>query len=160
VIAFNLDELDLVEGWVEDQPRLRGHFAFCLTGADGAAASSVIYFEIAPGDAVLRHTHTAEEVLLVLAGSGEAEVAGERAPVRRGTVAVVPPHAPHSIVNAGDEILRVVGFFAAAGMVSTYEAPIAASGSGVTMTSTPNGAIGATGLRDRRQHEGSPEGES
>jgi quercetin dioxygenase-like cupin family protein len=147
VIAFHLDELDLVEGWVEEQPHLRGRFAFFLTGAEGAASSSVIYFEVAPGDAVLRHTHTAEEVLLVLAGTAEAEVDGERAPIRAGSIVVVPPHAPHGMVNTGNETLEVVGFFAAAGMISTYEAPIAPFGVDVIVTPDPEAAIAATGLR-------------
>jgi quercetin dioxygenase-like cupin family protein len=147
MIAFQLDELELMEGWVERQPRLRGRFAFPLTAAQGAAASSLIYFEIAPGDVVLRHTHSAEEVLVILAGEAEIEVDAERAAGREGSVVLVPANAAHGVVSTGKETLRVVGFFPSAGMVSTYEATLQPMGVDVLVTPDPEAAIAATGMR-------------
>lgn len=147
MLTFNLDELELVEGWVDRDRSLRGRFAFPLTGAEGATGSSLIYFEVAPGDRVLRHTHTAEEVLLILAGEAEAEVNAETAHVSTGTVALVPAHAPHRLANTGAETLRVVGFFPSAAIVSTYEAPIEPLGVDVLVTPDPEAAILASGMR-------------
>src|ERR687891_2156954 len=97
MLAFNLNDLELMEGWVERDPSLRGRFAFPLTGAEGATSSSLIYFEVAPGDSALRHTHTAEEVLLILAGEAEAELGGETTHATAGTVVLVPAHVPHGL---------------------------------------------------------------
>ena len=95
----------------------------------------------------LRHTHTAEEVVLILAGEAEAEVNGETASATTGTVILVPAHTPHGLANSGRDTLRVVDFFASAAMVSTYEAPIAPLGTDVRVTPYPEAAIAATGMR-------------
>jgi len=146
MLAFNLNDLELMEGWVERDPSLRGRFAFPLTAAEGATGSSLIYFEIDSGDKALRHTHTAEEVLLVLAGEAEAEVDGETMNASAGSVVLLPAHAPHGLSNTGSETLKVVRFFASA-MVSTYEAPVEPLGVDVLVTPDPEAAIAATGMR-------------
>lgn len=147
MIAFNLADVELVEGHVATDPRLRGRFGFPLTGAQGTCASSLIYFEIEPGHAALRHTHSAEEVLLVLEGETSATVGDEAVTGGAGTVVFVPAHVPHGMRNTGTSTLRVVGFFAAAGMVSTYEAPIEPLDVDVLVTPDPESAMAATGLR-------------
>jgi quercetin dioxygenase-like cupin family protein len=147
MFAFNINDLELMEGWVERDPTMRGRFTFPLTAAQGAGSSSVIYFEIEPGDRLLRHTHSAEEILLILEGQAEIEVDGERADGGPGSVVLVPSNAPHSGVNTGSETLKVVGFFAAAGMVHTYEAPIEPFGVDILVTPQPEEAMAATGMR-------------
>ena len=55
-----------------------------------------------PGRATQRHYHArSEEIYLVLDGSGELEVAGERRPVGRGDAILIPPGAWHQL-TAGD----------------------------------------------------------
>lgn len=147
MIAFNVNELELVEGWVERDSTMRGRFAFPLTGAQGAASSSVIYFEVEPGDKVLRHTHSAEEVLYLVHGRAAVEVEGERAEGEAGAVVFVPAHAPHALESIGTDTLKVVGFFPAAGMVHTYEAPIEPFGVDILVTPEPEEAMAATGMR-------------
>jgi quercetin dioxygenase-like cupin family protein len=147
MFAFNVNDLELMEGWVERDPTMRGRFTFPLTAAQGAAGSSVIYFEIDPGDKLLRHTHSAEEILLVLQGQAQVEVYGERAEASPGSVVLVPSNAPHAAENTGSETLKVVGFFAAAALVPTYEAPIQPFGMDILVTPQPEEAIAATGMR-------------
>ena len=147
MFAFNVNDLELVEGWVQRDPTMRGRFAFPLTAAHGAASSSVIYFEIDAGDKLLRHTHSAEEILLILHGNAQLEVDGEHVQGGPGSVVLVPSNAPHSAENTGTETLKVVGFFAAAGIVHTYEAPIEPFGVDILITPPPEDAIAATGLR-------------
>jgi quercetin dioxygenase-like cupin family protein len=147
MFAFNINDLELMEGWVERDPTMRGRFTFPLTAAQGAASSSVIYFEIDPGDMLLRHTHSAEEILLILQGHVELEVDGESTKGEPGSVVLVPANAPHAAENTGSETLKVVGFFAAAGIVHTYEAPIEPFGVDILVTPEPGEAMAATGLR-------------
>src|SRR5918997_744102 len=104
--AFNLDDVQLNE-----VPDGSIRVEFPLQSVHGSASFSAVLFEVDPGNALATHTDSAEEVLLVLAGAGEAHVGGETVPVRAGDVAVVPSLAPHGIRNTGDETLRVIGFF-------------------------------------------------
>jgi mannose-6-phosphate isomerase-like protein (cupin superfamily) len=62
---------------------------------------------LGPGRATQRHYHAeTEEIYFVLAGSGEMELEGERAPVAPGDAVPIPPRAWHQIRNTGQEPLR------------------------------------------------------
>ena len=41
-----------------------------------------------------------------------------------GDLALVPPMAPHALSNAGDETVKVVGFFSKEQVTSTFEGPV------------------------------------
>lgn len=137
IISVVLDDFELGEGWVEAEPHKRGRFGFPLTAANGCASSSVIYFEVQPGDEVLRHIHSAEEVIFIVEGSAEVEVDGETETFDGEALVVVPALAPHALVNVGESTLRVVGFFSAAAAVHTYEAEIQPFGTDVIVTPAP-----------------------
>jgi quercetin dioxygenase-like cupin family protein len=117
-------ELELTEAWLDTDPRKRVRFGFPISGATGAEHTAVVYFEVAPGERLGTHTDSAEEILYIVAGEGEAEVGDERGRVRAGDLAVVPAMVPHGIVNTGDEPLKVVGFFCESEITSTFEAPL------------------------------------
>jgi quercetin dioxygenase-like cupin family protein len=53
-----------------------------------------------------------------------ARVGDERGRVQAGDLAVIPAMVPHGIANAGDETLRVLGFFCESEIVSTFEEPL------------------------------------
>jgi len=89
--SLQLDDLELVEGWSDDDPKLRGRFDFPVHAETGAASTSVVYFEVPPGSHCGRHTHSAEEILLILDGSVEAEVECERGRLVAGGIALIPP---------------------------------------------------------------------
>lgn len=63
---------------------------------------------LAPGASVGRHsTERYEELVIVLAGSGEMRVTGGATlALREGTVAYCPPDTEHDIVNTGTRPLR------------------------------------------------------
>lgn len=124
MFAVQCEELELVEGWSANDPTLRGRFDFPISVETGAASSSVVYFELGPGRRCGRHTHSAEEVLLVLDGDGEAEVDGERVPVTRGGLVLVPARAPHEVHNTGGDTIKVIGFLSAAAVVTEIEEPL------------------------------------
>ena len=57
--------------------------------------------EIAPGQASARHTHPGEEIIYVLEGTLEYEIAGKVTRVKPGDVLFVPAGTPHLARNPG-----------------------------------------------------------
>jgi quercetin dioxygenase-like cupin family protein len=57
--------------------------------------------EIAPGQASPRHTHPGEEIIYVLEGTLEYEIAGKVTQVKPGDVLFVPAGTPHLARNLG-----------------------------------------------------------
>ena len=135
MIPPNVKQLELMEGWSEIDPKMRVRFDFPLQAAAGTKTTAVVYFEIEPGERLARHTDSAEEILYVVEGSGEAEVGGERVPIEAGSLAVVPELVPHGVRNTGDSTLKVVGFFSAAELEHVFEEPLQPLG--VTVVHTP-----------------------
>jgi mannose-6-phosphate isomerase-like protein (cupin superfamily) len=69
---------------------------------------------VPPGGEIGAETHTgADETLLVVTGEGEAEVDGERMPVRVGSVVYIPRGATHNVRNLGHRALRLYAVHAA-----------------------------------------------
>ncbi len=60
----------------------------------------------------------------MLQGEAKAEVDGERAQLGQGGLALVPAMAPHDVHNVGDEVLKVIGFFAGAALVHHFYEPL------------------------------------
>ena len=95
MIAMQLQDRDLtaVHSARDETRNLR--FNFPISSADGAASTSVVYFELEPGEHTGMHTDSAEETVLILSGRVEAVV--------------------------GDETVRVVGLFTSNVVVSVFE---------------------------------------
>ena len=70
-------------------------------------------------------------------GEVEASVDGETGMLRSGQLAVVPPMAPHALRNVGSGDARVLGFFAASAVISTFAAPMGPEGAQVFVTGAP-----------------------
>jgi quercetin dioxygenase-like cupin family protein len=124
MLMVSTGELDLLEPWLDSDATARVRVAFPINRYAGAADSAAVYFEVAPGDRLGRHTDSAEEILYIVDGTAEAEVGDERAQVSTGDLAVVPAMVPHGLVNNGTETLRVVGFFSESDIWSTFEEPV------------------------------------
>lgn len=60
-----------------------------------------VVVEFAPGQASPRHTHPGEEIIYVLEGDLEYEIAGQVTRVKPGDVLFVPAGAPHLARNLG-----------------------------------------------------------
>lgn len=123
MFAVNVGELALIEGRGKTDSTQRGVFDFPIHVGTGAAASSVVYFEVAPGDHCGRHTHSAEEIVYIVDGEAELEVGEERQRASGGTLAIVATMAPHDVRNVGNVPVRVVGFFASAGVITKFDDP-------------------------------------
>jgi quercetin dioxygenase-like cupin family protein len=122
------------EVWYEDDPtmRLKVNFPFFL--GTGTMSTAIVYFEIEPGHRLGTHTDSAEEILLVLQGEAEATVGDEEGRLSAGDMALVPAMVPHGLRNAGEEKVRVVGFFSSNVVVSTFDRPMMPFGQKVVGT--------------------------
>jgi quercetin dioxygenase-like cupin family protein len=121
---MNVKELELVEGWSNADSTMRVRFNFPLQAAAGTNTTAVVYFEIEPGDHLGRHTDSAEEILYVVEGTGEAVVGDERVALEPGSLGVVPELVPHAVYNTSEATLKVVGFFSAAELEHVFDEPI------------------------------------
>ena len=117
----NLNTLDLLEAWYENDPHMRVKVTFPFSQATGNASSAVVYFEIEPGHYLGTHTDSAEEIVLILSGTVEASLGDKHGTLTAGEAVLIPAMIPHSIRNVGAEKVRCVGFFASATLVSTFD---------------------------------------
>jgi mannose-6-phosphate isomerase-like protein (cupin superfamily) len=78
-----------------------------LDAESGTRNQSLAEAWLEPGQATERHYHVAsEELYVLLEGSGEMEIDGERAEVRPGQAILIPPGARHQIRANGERPLR------------------------------------------------------
>jgi quercetin dioxygenase-like cupin family protein len=120
--TVNLNELELNEFVGKENTKQHCKATFPMLGAHGTKKSATVYFELAPGDHLGRHTDSAEELLLILEGDVEVSVGDETGPARSGTIALVPEMVPHDIRNTGKTKARVIGFFGGANnIVATFD---------------------------------------
>jgi quercetin dioxygenase-like cupin family protein len=135
--TVDLNAIELIEETSDIDPRNSLRYGFPLSSAEGTASSAVVYFELEPGKRLSRHTDSAEELLLVLEGTAEASVGAEGGRLTAGQIAVVPALEPHEVTNVGDGVLRAVGLFSAAAVVSTFEQPTSEGGEQVFAIGAP-----------------------
>jgi quercetin dioxygenase-like cupin family protein len=120
----DLNNLDLREAWYEQDPAMRINVNFPFYAATGNESSSVVYFEIEPGHYLGTHTDSAEEIVLILAGTVEASLGDETGQLSAGQAVLIPAMVPHGIHNIGQEKARCVGLFSAAEVESTFDQPL------------------------------------
>jgi quercetin dioxygenase-like cupin family protein len=122
MLAVHLNEVEFQEPWVEGAPHQTLRFVFPLLGKGPEnEASSLVYFELEPGNELVRHTDSAEELLFIVQGRLEVSVGDETGIVEGPAFALVPALAPHSVRNIGSETAKVGGFFAARHVVSHFD---------------------------------------
>jgi mannose-6-phosphate isomerase-like protein (cupin superfamily) len=75
--------------------------------------SQVVVMDIPPGGEIGEEVHDhVDQVLVFVAGDGEAVLEGERSPVRPGRLVFVPAGTRHNFVNTGDEDLKLYTVYA------------------------------------------------
>jgi mannose-6-phosphate isomerase-like protein (cupin superfamily) len=131
MFTFDLDDYELIP----TAPGLR--VSFPLHSATGTASTATVLFELDPGAELYVHQDSAEELLIVVQGTAEARVGDEIGRLEAHQVALVPPMAPHGLRNIGEDVLRVLGTFAAATVVSTFERPFEEDGPNVVVIGSP-----------------------
>ena len=81
--------------------------------ANGLAGVSMWRQRMDPGSATPPHRHDCEEIVLVLAGSGEVHYDGKVVPFGPDTTLVIPPHVDHQIFATGTVPMETVAAFSA-----------------------------------------------
>jgi mannose-6-phosphate isomerase-like protein (cupin superfamily) len=123
----NLGELELADFSIGDDPKARGRIALPVSAETGSAGT-VVYLELDPGNRIPLHTHTSEEILVVLEGTGVATVGDQQVPISVGAIVVAPAFAPHGFENTGSDPLKLVGYFGSGVVISYFDEPIAPFG--------------------------------
>ena len=91
MLAVHLNEVSFEEPWVEGAPHQRLRFVFPLLGRGPENEhSSLVYFELEPGNELVRHTDSAEELLFIVQGRLEVSVGDETGVVEGPSFALVP----------------------------------------------------------------------
>jgi quercetin dioxygenase-like cupin family protein len=121
VIAIRAAELDFSEAYVEGDDSARWRSASGHSPSTGSRASVSSIVEVPPGCGLPCHIDSAEETIVVLAGTAEVRIGDERETLATGGVAVVPENVPHEVRNANQELLRFVAVYASANVVTRYE---------------------------------------
>ena len=116
-----LDESQLVECWPEGNPAARMRCSDALIFSRKADSSSLVHMVLETGGRVPPHTDSAEEVVLVLEGTVEAQVGDQSGALEAGGMVLIPAMALHSIRNVGRDTARMLGFFSGAEVISTFE---------------------------------------
>ena len=89
-----------------------GEYGYMLEGEPhGFESLSFILTETHPGGGPPLHTHTSEEAHVLLEGT-VVYVIGDRTFTASGPyIARVPPGVPHTFVNSGDQVFRLIAAF-------------------------------------------------
>lgn len=131
--------LETHDAWYEDDAAMKIRATFPFHAATGNQSTSVVYFEIEPGHYLGTHTDSAEEIVLLLQGTVEASLDGERGQLTAGQAALIPAMVPHGIRNIGEDTAKCVGFFSAATVASEFDQPLMPFGR--RLAGTPPAAV-------------------
>ena len=137
MITSQLNELELLEVWAEEDSEIRFKLNPTISTASPTASTQLIYFTVEPGETVGRHAHSAEETMLVLEGTVEQTIGDEHQQLSAGEVSFKPAGVIHDERNVGSETLRCVAFFSSAAILHTWEVPLMPLGSRGFVTPPP-----------------------
>jgi quercetin dioxygenase-like cupin family protein len=128
-----LDELELAEFSVGDDLTAQARLALPISAATGSP-HTVVYLEVDPGKQIPPHTHTSDEIFVVLQGRGIVTAGDQKWEASAAALAVAPAFVRHSWVNTGSETLKLVGFFGANVLIHEWDAPVAPFGAATFVT--------------------------
>jgi quercetin dioxygenase-like cupin family protein len=119
-----LDLVELMECWSEEDPEVEFEASLVVWRANGSTSSQVFCVNIEPGKRSGMHTHSVEEIFLVLEGTAEMKMGAERELISEGGLAIIPAQVPHEPLNVGSETLRFLAIFPSAAVLHTWEVPV------------------------------------
>lgn len=129
MFAIAPDQLEMSDAWIDGDDTARWRSTAGHQPSDGAQSSGSSVLELLPGCRLPRHTDSAEETIVVVAGTADVQVRDEQARVPAGGLALVPKEVPHEVRNGGDETLRFVAVYAEPDVVTHYDAEVQPDGS-------------------------------
>ena len=69
--------------------------------------SQLVLMSVQPGDDIGEETHDVDQILVFVAGSGEAVLNGQKSKVEANSLVVVPAGTLHNFVNTGSTPLKL-----------------------------------------------------
>lgn len=119
--AVQTQKLELLPAHHRDDSANVVRAAWPLHRGTGSRSTAAVYFELERGMRLGRHTDSAEEVLVVLAGEVDVVVGDAHRRLTAGGMAVVPAEVSHDVIGAGDGTARVTGVFPSNTIVSVFD---------------------------------------
>lgn len=98
----------LSDAAVKDWRQLSSHILMDA-GELGSRHLTVTWLEVPAGVSQALHSHEeAEQVYVVVAGTGTLSAAGDTETLEPGDLALIPPASDHAIANQGESVLALV----------------------------------------------------
>ena len=98
----------LSDAAVKDFHRLSSHILMDA-GELGSRHMTVTWIEVPSGVSQELHSHEeAEQVYVVVRGTGTLSTTGDTEQLEQGDLALIPPASDHTIANEGDEPLAIL----------------------------------------------------
>ncbi|MGB2851108.1 MAG: cupin domain-containing protein [Solirubrobacterales bacterium] len=98
----------LSDAAVKDWHQLSSHILMDA-GELGSRHLTVTWLEVPAGVSQALHSHEeAEQVYVVVAGTGTLSAAGDTETLEPGDLALIPPASDHAIANQGESVLALV----------------------------------------------------
>ena len=95
---------------VEDLARENRAFRHVILTAE---RSQLVLMSLEPGEDIGAEIHTdVDQLIYVVEGDGEAEIAGSRHPFATGAIFCVPAGARHDVVNTGNGPMKLFTIYA------------------------------------------------
>src|SRR5262245_55105965 len=82
-----------------------------LVNQDAGCLDVTQFVGVIPPGRAPEHSHTYDEVVYVLEGTGTYHIAGEEVPLAPGTCLHLPPYVRHCLENSGRTNMKVLGVF-------------------------------------------------
>jgi quercetin dioxygenase-like cupin family protein len=137
ITTAQINEPDSVEFSARNDSTIGPRLGLALSPANGTATTIVAALDLAPGKRSGRHTHSIEEVVLVLRGTAEMAVGEEQVHLSAGELVLVPALTSHELSNAGSDELHTVAFFPNAAFFSVFDDVLSPVESRVLITPPP-----------------------
>ncbi len=137
ITTAQINDPDSVEFFAQADPTIRPRLGLAISMANGSVTTIVAALDLAPGKRSGRHTHSVEEVVLVLEVTATMTVNDEQVRLSPGEMVLVPALAHHELANAGSDELRTVAFFPNAALVSVFDDVLSPVESRVLVTPPP-----------------------
>lgn len=75
-------------------------------------SSQVVLMSVQPGDDIVEETHKVDQILVFVAGTGEAVLNGQRSSVGPNSLVAVPAGTLHNFLNTGGEPMKLYTIYA------------------------------------------------
>lgn len=133
----NVNRLPLLDCWYDNNLSKKWKVnlpftpKFPLWSGISTNESSVVYFELEPGNELGEHSDSSEEILFVISGNASVVIENESYEVSEGELVVIPASKSHFIMNTGVAAAKFLGFFPSNENRSTFTEDVSPVGSKV-----------------------------